>query len=570
MAFQRMQQRRDSSAAWASHNPVLAPGEIGYDTDTRLIKIGDGETGWTDLPWALTTTQTAGTDVTEGILGTVYVRPDGNDASSGLSWAEAKATIAAAIAATSKGRIQLSSGIHVLAGPVTLDISRQQLHGTLGTRIDARSVTSGTAFLLTAVGIPGYDKSWVALKDLELVGPGAGTTAVGIAFDVADNVGRVNQFALQSVMIHDFGVGIEFRDQTWASNWYSCTSHNNGIGVRHQNPATNSGERQTFIGGSLFNNGIGVEANSPSGSVMLIGMSLDYNKQHLDCQGGRITCVGCHIEGNAATYAGGYPMHLAGEGTLLVSGGRITGGSGTGSTPAYLLNESLGGGAVFDNVAMDSQRFSGGYFADGPGYTEIDILAPSNNNNSTMVSKAANLLADGGFEANQIVDPWFIQDDGAPIADPYNGLNLDLALDTAQHRTGLRSLKLSKSFGAGSRATAALVIALPKPGALMGLQGWYAKPGTNNGAIWIAFAYGVLGRNLTGVPTVLKLADAPAASVQVNVANAAVPWTQFQMPSASSRRPPAWCTHLVVTFSLTDVPNGTALFLDDWEATSGI
>jgi hypothetical protein len=104
----------------------------------------------------------------------------------------------------------------------------------------------------------------------------------------------------------------------------------------------------------------------------------------------------------------------------------------------------------------------------------------------------------------------------------------------------------------------------------MGLQGWYAKPGTNNGNIYIAFAYGVLGRNATGVPTLLKLADSPAASVQVNVANAAVPWTQFQMPSASSRRPPAWCTHLVVSFSLTDVPNGTALFLDDWEVTSGL
>jgi hypothetical protein len=568
MAVQRMQQRRDNSAAWASHNPVLASGEIGYDTDTRLIKIGDGETTWTDLPWALA--QTAGTAVTEGILGTVYVRPDGDDASSGLSWAEAKATIAAAIAATGQGRIQLSAGIHVLAGPVTLDVSRQQLYGTLGTRIDARHISSGTAFNVTAVGYPGYDRAWVVLKDFELVGPGPDTSSVGMAFDAEGDLGRVSGYALQSVMVHDFGTGIEFRDRTWGSKWYSCSSHNNGVGVRHQNPAINSGERHTFVGGGIFNNGLGVEANCPSGSLMLIGMSLDYNRQHVDCQGGHITCVACHIEGNAATYAGGYPMHLAGEGTLLVSGGRITGGTGAGTTPAYLLNESTGGGAVFHGVAMDSQRFASGYFSEGPGYTEIDILAPTNNTNTTMVSQAANLLADGGFEASQIVDTWFIQADGAPVVDPQNGLNIDLSLDTGQHHSGAQSLRLTKSFGAGSSAMAALAIPLPKPGALMGLQGWYAKPGTGNGNIWIAFGYGVLGRNATGVPTVLKVATGPAGSTQVNVANAAVPWTRYQMPSGSSRRPPAWCTHLIVTFNLTGVPGGTSLSLDDWEATSGI
>jgi len=45
-----IQLRRDTSANWAFHNPVLQDGEMGYQTDgLQLIKIGDGETHWNDL-----------------------------------------------------------------------------------------------------------------------------------------------------------------------------------------------------------------------------------------------------------------------------------------------------------------------------------------------------------------------------------------------------------------------------------------------------------------------------------------------------------------------------------------
>lgn len=43
--------RRDTSANWASANPVLANGEIGYDTTLDRIKVGDGSTAWSSLPF---------------------------------------------------------------------------------------------------------------------------------------------------------------------------------------------------------------------------------------------------------------------------------------------------------------------------------------------------------------------------------------------------------------------------------------------------------------------------------------------------------------------------------------
>jgi len=48
-AFQ--QQRRDTAANWTSQNPTLKVGEIGFETDTKYLKIGDGSTAWTSLAY---------------------------------------------------------------------------------------------------------------------------------------------------------------------------------------------------------------------------------------------------------------------------------------------------------------------------------------------------------------------------------------------------------------------------------------------------------------------------------------------------------------------------------------
>ena len=42
-----LQLRRGTAAQWTSANPVLAQGEMGVETDTLKIKIGNGSTVWT-------------------------------------------------------------------------------------------------------------------------------------------------------------------------------------------------------------------------------------------------------------------------------------------------------------------------------------------------------------------------------------------------------------------------------------------------------------------------------------------------------------------------------------------
>lgn len=83
-----IQVKRGTASQWTSANTVLAAGEIGYETDTKKMKVGDGSTAWTSLGYtvvdltsaALTGTPTAptanaGTNTTQ-IATTQFVRTE--------------------------------------------------------------------------------------------------------------------------------------------------------------------------------------------------------------------------------------------------------------------------------------------------------------------------------------------------------------------------------------------------------------------------------------------------------------------------------------------------------------
>jgi hypothetical protein len=48
----KIQLRRDTSTNWTRNNPVLALGEPGLETDTLIVKYGDGSSSWNDLQYA--------------------------------------------------------------------------------------------------------------------------------------------------------------------------------------------------------------------------------------------------------------------------------------------------------------------------------------------------------------------------------------------------------------------------------------------------------------------------------------------------------------------------------------
>jgi hypothetical protein len=51
-----IQIRRDTAANWTANNPILAQGELGFETNTLKAKIGNGTTAWNSLGYFITPT----------------------------------------------------------------------------------------------------------------------------------------------------------------------------------------------------------------------------------------------------------------------------------------------------------------------------------------------------------------------------------------------------------------------------------------------------------------------------------------------------------------------------------
>lgn len=96
----KIQIRRDTAADWTSNNPTLAAGEIGFESDTYKLKIGDGTTAWTSLAYGPTTAAgaiTALNNATENELVTVGSTTTELDAESNLTYNGTTFTATAAV-----------------------------------------------------------------------------------------------------------------------------------------------------------------------------------------------------------------------------------------------------------------------------------------------------------------------------------------------------------------------------------------------------------------------------------------------------------------------------------------
>lgn len=128
----RLQLRADTAANWTANNPVLLANELGRETDTGKIKIGNGSTAWTSLAYQPFGAQITNADISATAEIAVSKLADGaarqllqtDAAGTGVEWAsniDIPGTLDVTSAATFDSSVTIQGDLTVNGTTTTID-----------------------------------------------------------------------------------------------------------------------------------------------------------------------------------------------------------------------------------------------------------------------------------------------------------------------------------------------------------------------------------------------------------------------------------------------------------------
>lgn len=156
MAVQ-IQLRNDTASNWTSANPVLAAGELGIETNTGKMKVGNGSTAWNSLSYF----QPAAQEIISQIVGTAPATLDtlGELADALNDDANYASTITTALAAKAPLASPTFTGTVVLPSTTSVgDVSSTELGylnnvtSAIQTQLDAKAPIASPTFTGTVSG----------------------------------------------------------------------------------------------------------------------------------------------------------------------------------------------------------------------------------------------------------------------------------------------------------------------------------------------------------------------------------------------------------------------------------
>jgi uncharacterized membrane protein YfcA len=457
------------------------------------------------------------------------------------------------------GTYRFDSGLTINITYMSIDFS--------GATLNFENMTSGFALNVTgADSASPYANGKVQISNALVTGPGASTTAVsGIRF-YNDVEAGPSHISLVNVSTLNFYVGHTIYSNAYCIDFFNCDIGACGTATTQPSSGSNFGERIAYFGSTLFNCTVtAVDMQNASGEFVFSQCSFDYNVRHFYINGGRVNLNNCHIE--ASTYAA-EPIYIgsADGGTFVMQGGWML-CTGTNTTSAVSVNTTAnkGGGAVFRDVSMNNLG-SATYFATGAGRCTVsNTFSYDTRQNPLLLSAAGNLLTDGGFEGTVVADA-FISADTAAITSRVTGANIALTNSSTYARTGTKSLKAAKTFGAGSACSFVILGALQDKSSASNKKLYYKKPGTETGTVYVSFGYAnIQSSPTTGVPYVYKQLDSGATTITFT--SATVDWTVLQSADPVLVAPP-WATHSIVLVNMADFAGPGDLYFDDAEITA--
>ena len=261
----RIHLRVGTAAEWVTHNPILANGEPGYESDTEILRIGDGSTAFTSLTGLSMATLSAlrqiatGTGLTGGgnltadrtiaLVGQALALH--NLATSGMIARTGAGAVAARTITGTANQIAVTNGDGVAGNPTLALSLPSQAEAEAGTDankpmpalrvkqaiaaltppveglvlLGTLTTTSGTSQTLTGLALADYK-----FLMFDFVGVSHGTADVQASFrvggvDVISNVDRAeNIYGTVLVSLTSGRVGFGLSDSTTNNTGYSTAS----------------------------------------------------------------------------------------------------------------------------------------------------------------------------------------------------------------------------------------------------------------------------------------------------------------------------------------------------------
>jgi hypothetical protein len=390
----QIQIRRDTAANWTSTNPILAAGEIGYETDTKKLKIGDGSTAWTSLGYTMANNAftidkqvftSSGTWTKPSGAVDVWVLCIGGGAGGG-SGKKSAASVnrtggsgggAGGYYETKMPASQLTSTVSVVVGS-----------GGSGGTAQSTNSTNGV------VGTAGGDSYFISLNSgtgtvgcssTTVTGSGTAFTtqlAVGDIILVGSTYGRVAAINSDTVLRTESTMGTISSGTSFSYSKYHCIGGGGGANTATINTTalTNGGVGQpgrfgpetTLVSGTNTTSPAGFgQGTSSSGNWWRVapgigpggGQGGSYVTSANVVRNGttNLDRVSCGGDGSQGYYLGGL------DGTSGSANGQ-NGASATGTTDPTILGGAGGGGGLYDianNVAGGGGN--GGLYGGGGG-----------------------------------------------------------------------------------------------------------------------------------------------------------------------------------------------------------
>jgi hypothetical protein len=132
-----IQIKRGTAAAWTSANPTLNSGEMGFESDTKKMKVGDGATAWTSLAYTATDGDISGVTASTGLQG------GGTTGALTLSIDSTVATLTGTQALTNK---TIDTASNTITGAATLTGTQTLTNKTLTSPVLNTAVSNNTIF----------------------------------------------------------------------------------------------------------------------------------------------------------------------------------------------------------------------------------------------------------------------------------------------------------------------------------------------------------------------------------------------------------------------------------------